>query len=59
MLNASRSGAGVSNALPYYLLLIGSAFVGLLRCALLDSSAVQLIIIITADHALLTDVSDK
>lgn len=33
VLNASRSGAGVSNALPYYLLLIGSAFVGLLRCA--------------------------
>lgn len=33
MLNASRSGAGVSNALPYYLLLIGSAFVELLRRA--------------------------
>lgn len=31
VLNASQSGAGVSNALPYYLLLIGSAFVELLR----------------------------
>lgn len=31
VLNASPSGAGVSNALPYYLLLIGSAFVELLR----------------------------
>jgi len=34
VLNASRSGAGVSNALPYYLLLIGSAFVELFRLIL-------------------------